>query len=110
MKSNACTDQACKLLFDFINFKDLSKILLFINDNLCVCKFYSFVFRKCTNSFNDLLFSSAGEGNENMMNQQKGEVIIPHLGDRKLEAQADYVKCFVLELLKYSKLLKYKLI
>ena len=57
-----------------------------------------------------MLFSSAGEGNENMVNQQKGEVSIPHLGDGKLEAQADYIKCFVLELLKYSKLLKCKLI
>ena len=57
-----------------------------------------------------MLFSSAGEGNENMMNQQVGEVSIPHLGDEKLEPQADYIKCFVLELLKYSNLLKCKLI
>ena len=57
-----------------------------------------------------MLFSSAGKGNENMVNQQKGEVSIPHLGDGKLEAQADYIKCFVLELLKYSKLLNCKLI
>ena len=68
------------------------------------------MYKYFTNSFNVLLFSSAGEGNENTVNQQKREVSIPHLGDGKLEAQANYIKCFVLELLIYSKLLKCKLI
>ena len=56
-----------------------------------------------------MFFISVGEGNENMVNQQKGKVSIPHLGDGKLEAQVYYKKCFVLELLKYSKPLKCKL-
>ena len=69
---------ACKL--------DLSKILLFTNDSLFICKFYSLYLKYFTNSFNVLLFSSAGEGNENMLNQQTGEVSFLNFDDAKLEA------------------------
>ena len=69
---------ACKL--------DLSKILLFTNNSLFICKFYGLYLKYFTNSFNVLLFSSAGEGNENMLNQQTGEVSFPHFDDAKLEA------------------------
>ena len=65
---------------------DRSKILLFTNDSLFICKFYSLYLRYFTNSFNVLLFSSVGEGNENMVNQQTGEVSFLHFSDGKLEA------------------------
>ena len=77
---------ACKL--------DLSKILLFTNDSLFICKFYSLNLRYFTNSFNVLLFSSAGEGNKNLVNQQTGEVSFLHSDDGKLEAQVDLHQMF----------------
>ena len=77
---------ACKL--------DLSRILLFTNDSLFICKFYSLNLRYFTYSFNVLLFSSAGEGNENMVNQQTGEVSFLHFDDAKLDAQVDLHQMF----------------
>ena len=73
---------------------DLSKILLFTNDSLFICKFYSLYLRYFTNSFNVLPFSSAGEGNENMVNQQTGEVSFLHFDDAKLEAQVNLHQMF----------------
>ena len=77
---------ACKL--------DLSKILLFTNDSLFICKFYSLYSKYFKNSFNVLLFSSAGEGHENILNQQTGEVSFLHFDDAKLEAQVDLHQMF----------------
>ena len=52
-----------------------------------------------------MLFNSDGEENENMVNQQVGEVSIPHFGDGNLEAQVKY-QMFCLGALKILKALK----
>ena len=39
-----------------------------------------------------MLFSSAGEENKNMVNQQVGAVSVPHFGGGKLKGQADFTK------------------
>ena len=91
--------KACKLV--------LSKFLLFTNDSLFICKFYSLYLRYFTNYFNVLLFSSAGEGNENMVNQQTGEVSFLHFDDGKLEAQVGLHQMFYLGALKVQIDLKF---
>ena len=51
-------------------------------------------------------FSSVGQGNENMVNQQTGEVSFLHFDGRKLEAQVDVHQMFCLGALKRLKALK----
>ena len=79
--------------------------MLFIDGNLFICKVYSLDLRSCTNSF-VLLFSSAGEGNEDIVNQQMGEVSFLHSDDGKLEAHVDLHQIFCLGALIIIKALK----
>ena len=53
-----------------------------------------------------MLCSSAGEGNENMVNQQTGEVSFLRFDDGKLEAQVDLHQMFCVGALIILKALK----